>query len=170
MEENYFQLYQKYYYIQTEGLAMGAPISAKLAEIFIQHIEHKHLYPILKTQEIIAYYKYVDNILIIYDQSKTNIAQTLNEFNNIQPSIKFTIEKEQHEKINYSDITIHRKGKRLEFSIYRKLTQTDIIIHNSSCHPCKHKLSGIKYLLIRLNTKKKNRQKNTIINILITHV
>jgi hypothetical protein len=96
---------------------MGAPTSTILAETFIQHVEHKHIYPILKTQEIIAYYRYADDI--ICDQNKTNIEQTLNEFNNIQlqPSIKFTIEKEQHKKINYIDITTHHKDKRLEFSI-----------------------------------------------------
>jgi hypothetical protein len=47
MEQNYFQFDQKYYK-QTEGLAMGAP-SAIVAEIFIQHMDHKHLHPILKT-------------------------------------------------------------------------------------------------------------------------
>jgi hypothetical protein len=148
MEQNYFQFDQKYYK-QTEGLAMGAPTSAILAEIFIQYIEHKHLYPIVKTQEIITYYRYVDDVLIIYDQNKTNIEQILNKFNNMQPSINFAIEKEQHEKINYLDIIVHRKVKRLEFSIYRKPTQTDIIISNSSCHPYEHKLSDIKYLLNR---------------------
>jgi hypothetical protein len=30
-----------------------------------------------------AYYRYVDNILIIFVQHKTNIEQTLEEFNNI---------------------------------------------------------------------------------------
>jgi hypothetical protein len=45
-----------------------------------------------------AYYRYVDDILIILDQQKTNIEQTLEEFNNIQPYINFTIEKEQQEK------------------------------------------------------------------------
>jgi hypothetical protein len=69
MEESCFQFEQKYYK-QTEELAMGAPALAILAEIFIQHIQNKHLYPVLKTQEIIAYYMYVDDILIIYDQSK----------------------------------------------------------------------------------------------------
>jgi hypothetical protein len=93
------------YYEQTEGLAMGAPISAILAEIFIQYMEHEYIYPILRTREIMAYYRYVD-ILIIYDKHKTNIEQTLEEFNNIQPTIKFMIEKEQKEKINYLDITI----------------------------------------------------------------
>jgi hypothetical protein len=39
----------------------------------------------------------VDDILIVYDQRRTNIEQT-EEFNNMQPTIKFTIEKEQKEK------------------------------------------------------------------------
>jgi hypothetical protein len=149
MEQNYLKFGQQCYK-QAEGLAVGTPTSGILVETFIQHVEHKHIYPILKTQEIITCYRYVDNI--IYDQNKTNIKQTLNEFNNIQPFIKFTIEKEQHEEINYFNITIHRKDKGLEFSIHRKPTQTDIIIPNSSCHPYEHKLSGIKYLLNRLHT------------------
>jgi hypothetical protein len=79
--------------------------------------------------------------------------------------------KKEHTKINYLDIAIHHKEKSLEFSIYRKLTQTDIIIPNSSCHPYEHKLSGIKYLLNRLNTypitkKSKQTEKTTIKNIL----
>jgi hypothetical protein len=64
MEQNYFQLDQKYYK-RTEGLAMGAPTSAILAETFIQHKEHEYLYPILITREIIAYYSYVDDIFIM---------------------------------------------------------------------------------------------------------
>jgi hypothetical protein len=110
-------------------------------------MEHEHIYPILKAQKTIAYYRYD----IIYDQNKTNIEQTLNEFNNIKPFIKFTTEKEQHEKINYLDITIHQKNKKLEFSIQRKPSQTDIIIPNNSCHIYEHKLSGIKCLLNRLH-------------------
>jgi hypothetical protein len=49
---------------------MGAPTSAILAETFIQHMEHEHLYPILITHEIIGYYRYFDDIFIIYDQNK----------------------------------------------------------------------------------------------------
>jgi hypothetical protein len=74
MEQKYFQFDQQYYK-QTEGLAMGAKTSAILAETFIQHMKHKHIYPILRTQEIIAYYRYVEDIL--YDQNKTNTEQHL---------------------------------------------------------------------------------------------
>jgi hypothetical protein len=91
-------------------------------------MEHTQIYPILIQQQIIAYFRYVDDILIIYDQNKTGIDHTLNEFNKLQQTIKFTIEKEQQESINFLDIRIHRKDKNLQYSIYRKPTQTDIII------------------------------------------
>jgi hypothetical protein len=50
-EQNYFQVNEQYYE-QTEGLAMGAPTSAILAEVYIQHMEHKQLYPILTEHQI----------------------------------------------------------------------------------------------------------------------
>jgi hypothetical protein len=50
---------------------MRAPTSAILAETFIQHMEHKHT--ILKTHEIIAHYRHVDDILIIHDQKKKTL-------------------------------------------------------------------------------------------------
>jgi hypothetical protein len=88
---------------------MGAPASAILAKTFVQHMEHKHVYPILKTQEIITYYRYI--YAIMYGQNKTNVEQTFDKFNYIQPCIAFTIKKEQHIEINYLDITIHCKEK-----------------------------------------------------------
>jgi hypothetical protein len=80
MDQNYFQFNQQYYK-QTSGVAMGAPTSAILAETYLQHMEHMQIYPILIKQHIIGYFRYVDDILVIYDQNKTNIDETLNEFN-----------------------------------------------------------------------------------------
>jgi hypothetical protein len=98
IDQNYFQ-FDLEYYKQNDGLAMGAPTSAILAEAYIQNMEHTQIYRIVKTHQIIAYFRYVDVILIIYDNKNTNIDQILNEFNNLQPTLKFTIEKEEHESI-----------------------------------------------------------------------
>jgi hypothetical protein len=114
-------------------------------------MEHTQIYPIL-IKQIIAYFRYVDDILIIYDQNKTSIDHTLEEFNKLQRTIKFTIEKEQQKSINFLDLLINRNEKKFQFSIYRKPTQTDIIIPNSSCHPYEQKISSINYLLNRLHT------------------
>jgi hypothetical protein len=41
-KQNYFA-HKKQIVIQHDGLAMGAPSSGLIAEIFLQHIEHSHL-------------------------------------------------------------------------------------------------------------------------------
>jgi hypothetical protein len=46
MEQNYFQFEQKYYK-ERDGLAMGAPASAVLAEEYIQNMKHHQIYPTL---------------------------------------------------------------------------------------------------------------------------
>jgi hypothetical protein len=169
IEQNHFQFDQEYCK-QPNGLAMGAPTSI-LAETYIQYMEHTQIYPILIKQLIIAYFRYVDDILIIYDQNKTNIDHTIKEFNKLQSTINFTTEKEERESINFLDLVIHRNGKNSEIAIYQKPTQTDIIILNSSCYPYEHKLSGIIYLVNRLQThpimeKAKDAEISTIQNVL----
>jgi hypothetical protein len=90
---------------------MGAPTSAILAEAYIQYMDHKQLFPILIIYQIIGYFRYVDDIFIIYNQKKTNKDETLAEFNKRRTNIKFTIEKEQYDSINFLNLTIHRKRK-----------------------------------------------------------
>jgi hypothetical protein len=134
-------------------------------------MEHKQIYPVLLNHKIIGYFRYVDDILLIYNQNETNIDEMLAEFNKQQPTIKFTIEKETHKSINFLDLTIQRQEQKLEYAIYRKPTQTDIIIPNDSCHPHEHKISSINYLMNRLNTypiseEAKKKELNTIKNTL----
>jgi hypothetical protein len=70
LDQNYFTLNNEYY-TQEKGLAMGAPSSAILAEIFLQNNEHNEIYKILRKHKIEGYFRYVDDKLIIYDsQSK----------------------------------------------------------------------------------------------------
>jgi hypothetical protein len=87
---------------------MGAPTSAIISAAYIQNTEHKQIFPVLVKLQITGYFRYVDDILIIYDQAKTNIDQTLADFNEQQPTIKFTMEKESHNSINFLELTIHR--------------------------------------------------------------
>ena len=70
--------------------------------------------------------------------------------NNLHPNIKFTIEKEHNRSINFLDLNIKiNTMNKLEFSIFRKPTHTDIIIPNDSCHYKTHKLAAYKCLVDR---------------------
>jgi DNA mismatch repair ATPase MutL len=82
---------------------------------------------------------YVDDILIIYSTQYTNIDDTLQEFNTVHPELKFMLEKETQNKINYLNLTINKEHDKLSFGIDHKPTTTDTIIHNNLCHLHEHK-------------------------------
>jgi hypothetical protein len=64
--QNYFEADNKFY-IQNNGIAMGAPTSSLLSEIVLQNWEHNIIRVLIENQ-IIGYFRYVDDIMIIYDE------------------------------------------------------------------------------------------------------
>jgi hypothetical protein len=78
------------------------------------------------------YYRYVDDILIIYNVQKTNIMNTLDEFNAIHPKLKFSMEQQTQNRINYLYLTITKNQNEWRFGIYRNpLPQTSYyMIHH----------------------------------------
>jgi hypothetical protein len=92
LEQNYFQ-FDNDFYSQEIGLAMGSPTSSIFSESYLQYKECMDIFDILKRNNVIEYFRYVDDILIVYDKTHTNIEGVLNSFNNIMPTMIFTIEK-----------------------------------------------------------------------------
>jgi hypothetical protein len=131
---------------------MGAPTSALFSEIYIQKIEHTKIIKILVENNICNYLRYVEDIILVYDTTITNITTVLNQFNNITTNLIFTAEQESNNQLNFLDLTIHRQQDKFGFNIYRKPTITDHIIPDDSCHPSEHKLSAIRYLTHRMQT------------------
>jgi hypothetical protein len=69
---------------------MGASSSSILLEIYLQFIEHHETLKILTYEKIISYCRYVDDILILYNHTITNIEQVIEAFNSIHNNIQFT--------------------------------------------------------------------------------
>jgi len=148
--------------VQNEGLGMGAPTPSTLSEVYLKHLENNTIYDLLIKHKVDGYFRYVEDILVKYKDDKTNIHRMLEDFNNFIPTIKFTLEKEQNNKINFLDITITKNHDGLSFEIYRKPTATDSIISNDSCHHRENKTAAIRYYCNRLKTYKltpESRQK-----------
>ena len=170
--QNYFQ-YKNTQYIQEQGLAMGAPTSSIFSEIYLQHLENTKIFNILRDHQLIGYFRYMDNILLVYKNGLKNIHEILKLFNNISPTLTFTMEKELNNSINFLDITICKTNHDISLNIYRKPTASDTVIPNDSGHPLEHKMAAIRYLTNRLvtypmnNTNKKKEYhtvKQTLLN------
>jgi hypothetical protein len=148
LEQNYFT-FQDISYSQPIGLAMGAPSSAILSEVYLQHLEHFKIADVLIKHRAIGYFRY---ILLVYNEEFTDINEIHNTFNNLAPSIRFPLEKETNNQINFLDLTIRNENNSLSSNIYRKPTTTDILIPYESCHHPAHKHAAIRHMVNRLNT------------------
>lgn len=161
LSQNYFQ-HNNEYYTQNDGLAMGSPSSSLLSEIFLQiKIEPKLIEILKKHDPNSIYHRYVDDCIFI-TKNNANIDNILNEINQIHNNIKFTLEKESNQKINFLDLTIERTESNLHFDIYRKPTLTSAVIPNHSFHPPQHKMAAFRALINRMNNipmSNENKQK-----------
>jgi hypothetical protein len=153
LKQNYFR-HQDTLHIQNEGLAMGAPTSSIFSETFlhVQYLEDSQIFNILLHHQVVGYFRYVDDILLLVKPTTTDTKELLRDFNNISPTIKFTMEKELENNIKFLDLSITRLQNQLTYSIHRKPTTTDAIVPSSSYHPIQHKLSTIRYLTNRRDT------------------
>ena len=85
---------------------MGAQTSSIFSEIYLQYIENTNILYILLEHRVTGYFCYVDDILIVYKNDRTNIYDFLKLLSNIMPAVKFTMEEENNNEINFLDITI----------------------------------------------------------------
>ena len=118
-------------YEQVKGLAMGSPLSAVLACLYMEAMEEDHYKNIVGNN--CTWLRYVDDVLC-FVPSETDLPRLLQELNNIDAAIQFTTEEENNGKIPFLDTLILRDGERLKFTVYRKPTYKNDLVHYFSAH------------------------------------
>jgi hypothetical protein len=147
--QNYLQ-YGSHFYQPNKGNAMRSPISSTLAKIYLQYFEKIHLKHHLETKNIIYYKRNVDDLYIIYDQTKINEETIHDIINNTDEHLEFKITKEENYITYYLDLNIQRKHNKVELNIYRKPTYIDTAIHFMSNHPYPHKMASFYFYINRM--------------------
>ena len=86
-------------------------------------------------QNVLYWYRYVDDVLCAWSGSINQLHEFLGLLNSRYPSIRFTMEIGGRH-INFLDlgISINEHGQH-EFEIYRKPTHTDVVISGNSFDP-----------------------------------
>lgn len=139
---------------------MGSPLSPLLAEIFMNKLETEHVMsqknPYFK--HIVYYHRYVDDVLIAWKGTDRQLTSFITYMNKIHEKIKFTLEKEIDQSLNFLDLTITRNNEKHDFKIYRKPTYTDTTIHATSNHTKSHKHAAFHAMIHRLVNTPLNKQ------------
>jgi hypothetical protein len=90
-KQNYLQ-YGDLQYILEDGLVMGAPTSSVISKIYLKYLENTKKFDIPMKIHILGIFQYVDKILTVCQNSRTNIHEVPNKFNNTTPTMHFTME------------------------------------------------------------------------------
>ena len=134
------------YYKQKRGMQMGNCLSPILANIYMEYYETRLASAILPENTL--WLRYVDDIFCKW-KSSYDLNATLQHLNNLVPSIKFTIELEENDSIAFLDVKIIKENHRLKFSIHRKMTSNNLIIHSKSFHHKQTKQSALRSMFLR---------------------
>jgi predicted GIY-YIG superfamily endonuclease len=152
VSQNYF-LFNGTYFKQPKGLAMGSPLSPLLADIYMDSFEKSvfsSAHPLLKN--VVCWFRYVDDVFCAWSGTGRQLEIFLGHLNSIKPNIKFTMEKEENGSLNFLDISISKSEEGLQYSVFRKDSYTDHVIHANSRHCFPQKLSAFHAMIHRLTS------------------
>ena len=130
---------------QTDGVAMCSPLGPLMANTFMCSIEKQ----LEARNKMPAFYKrYVDNTLSIMPNEET-ASEFLMTLNNSHPSINFTMELEENGRLPFLGMDIIRNGCHLDTKVYRKPTDTGLLLHYHSHVDERYKRSLLNTMLNR---------------------
>lgn len=90
---------------------------------------------LMYTDQILAWYRYIDNVFVIWDGSTETLQHCLSRMNKNLFNLNFTMTHDR-EHIAFLDVEVFRDNERnLVSNLYRKPTAGNGILHTSSFHP-----------------------------------
>jgi hypothetical protein len=143
-------LHNGHVYQQTDGLSMGSSLAPILANWFVANIEDKLLKdPTIKQPKF--YRRYVDDIFAVF-HCEADKHEFYNRLNEAHKNLRFTMESmcPSSRTLPFLDVKVRfTPENQLETSVYRKPTNTGVLINYEATAPQKWKQSIIKGFLVR---------------------
>jgi hypothetical protein len=146
---------------QIDGVSMGSRLGPIIANIFMDYFECQHMQELTKLG-VKLWLRYVDDTFVVIN-NKNQADKILDFLNKCHPTIKFTIEKEANNEINFLDVKIKRElDGTITTSTYRKPTFTGVMLNWNSLTSIKYKKGLIGCLLDRSYKICSNNQQRII--------
>ena len=145
--KNMYFRFEDNFYEQIHGLAMGNPLSPVLACLFLEHIEMEKL-PSYPGVGFRYWKRYVDDVLCLVPPD-FRLDMFLDFLNSLYPTLKFTFEWQNNDRIAFLDVLIFNLKSCLKFTVYRKPTHSECYLHFFAFTPINIKRSIAQSLFFR---------------------
>jgi predicted GIY-YIG superfamily endonuclease/uncharacterized protein (UPF0335 family) len=129
---------------------MGSSLSPVIANIYMEWFESQAIDKALIKPKL--WLRYVDDTFIIWNGNDNDLQAFLDHMNNLAPTIKFTMEKEENNKLPFLDVMVQKHRDTIQTSVYRKPTHTGQYLNFTSNHSSNTKHGIIKTLVDRAFT------------------
>ncbi|XP_023212297.1 ubiquitin carboxyl-terminal hydrolase 31-like [Centruroides sculpturatus] len=136
-------------YVQKQGVPMVSPLSAVLAELIMREVERRIFNSPLVISYPSLYLRYVNDILIIWENTEEEFIKFVQQLSSIYPTISFTWEKEQEESITFLDLCIQKLVEGPQFAVHHKSNVLPYIIAADAFRPLQYVNATIAALIRR---------------------
>ena len=141
-------LFDKKYYSQIDGVAMGSPLGPTLTNIFLCYHKSNWLKDCPKDFKPVYYRRYMDDIFVLFN--KPEHAQFFLEYmNKKHKNMKFSIETEMNGSLSFLDVKIFRENDKFVTSVFTKETFSGVYTNVISFIPLEYKFGLVHTLLNR---------------------
>ena len=136
------QLYQ-----QCDGVAMGNPLAPTLANFFLANIEMALLNNTAEEHHPAFYARYVDDVFCVFRKA-SDYTIFLTKLNTLHANLQFTCEI-GGKSMPFLDTSVTLSPDGLKSSVFRKKTNTNVVLHYDATAPKAWKTGLIKCMLHR---------------------
>ena len=149
LDNTYIQ-FKNHFYKQIFGISMGSPISVTIAILVMETIETKALQTFQNSPIMLK--RYINDTFVVI--KKHNLETFHEHLNNIEASIKFTLETESNNSLPLLDVLVVKKNSgNLTTKLYQKPVHTNRFLNFNSQHSLSQKREMISTLSHKINSK-----------------
>ena len=138
LENNIFE-FNREFWLQLLGTAMGTRVAPTYANIFMNKLEKAMLSSLPEHLKhlIFAWKRFIDDILLLFLGTCEELEEVFNILNDHHPTMKFDKPEfnEEENSTNFLDLKITIKEGKIETDLYRKETDKPTALLPSSAHP-----------------------------------
>ena len=138
-------LYKDNVYKQHDGLSMGSPLAPLMADWFVAKVEDQIFNRNVSCKPKF-YRRYVDDIFAVF-HSTADRDSFFKILNNEHPNLEFTME--TNKNLPFLDVSISVRDGKYRTQVYRKPTNTGVLMNYNSNTPPQWRRSLINCLLMR---------------------
>ena len=146
------------FYRQKFGISMRSKLSTILADIYMFSVEDEIVNKYMKKDRLVAYKRYCDDI-VLFTRDIESIHDIFNEFNSLDKNLKFTLELNENNSLNFLDthIYVDNETGEFEFGIFQKEIKHDKLDNfKFSISPIKQKIGVLCGEIYRANNCSSN--------------